>query len=114
MQLAPSAVAADGSGAAAATAVPGGNRARVREGVALFKDVRVVAERPGTFLLTAKTASRKARSHSTAPHSQDRCSDWKQGCTHVAHEACTAHERIPAGRSRATQRSRWSWRRATR
>jgi hypothetical protein len=61
VQLAPSAVAADGSGAAAATGVPGGNRARVRDGVALFKDVRIVAERPGTFSLAAKTASRKAR-----------------------------------------------------
>ncbi len=61
VQLAPSAVAADGSGAAAATGVPGGNRARVRDGVALFKDVRIVAERPGTFTLAAKTASRKAR-----------------------------------------------------
>lgn len=70
VQLAPSAVAADDSGAAAATTVPGGNRARVREGVALFKDVRVVAEQPGTFLLTAKTASRKARSHATTLQSR--------------------------------------------
>ena len=56
-----SALAASGSGAAAAVDVLGGRRARVHDGVALFKDVTVVADRPGTYLLDARLGTHKAR-----------------------------------------------------
>ena len=55
----PSALAEDGSGAAASVAVSGGNRARLTDGAALLKDVRLTAEAPGTFCVTVASASRR-------------------------------------------------------
>jgi hypothetical protein len=60
VSLAPSALAPDGSGVAATVTVPGGNKAKVKEGEAVFKNVRIEAEAPGHYVLRAKSASRKA------------------------------------------------------
>lgn len=50
----------DGSGAAASVSVPGGNKAKLsKAGVAVFKEVRLAAEAPGTFALRVQSASRK-------------------------------------------------------
>lgn len=59
MSLAPSALSADGSGTAASVAVAGGNKAKLKDGEALFKAVRIEAEAPGVYTLHAKSASRK-------------------------------------------------------
>jgi hypothetical protein len=56
-----SALAADGSGLAASVSVPGGNKVKLRGGVAVFKEVRVAAEQPGTYSLRVQSASRKVR-----------------------------------------------------
>lgn len=57
----PSALADDGSGRAASVAVSGGNKAKLKKGVALLKDLRLSAEEPGTYLICITSASRKAR-----------------------------------------------------
>ena len=57
--LDPSAMAVDGSGAAASVSVAGGNKAKLKDGTALFKSVRIEAEAPGVYTLHAKSASRK-------------------------------------------------------
>jgi hypothetical protein len=59
--LLPSALATGGNGGAATVAAQGGNKAKLREGAALFKNVRIEAEAPGAYTLRAKSASRKAR-----------------------------------------------------
>ena len=59
----PSALAEDGSGAAASVAVSGGNRVRLTDGAALLKDVRLTADAPGTFLVTIGSASRRVSCH---------------------------------------------------
>lgn len=57
----PSALADDGSGRAASVAVSGGNKAKLKKGIALLKDVRLAAEQPGTYVICITSASRKAR-----------------------------------------------------
>lgn len=57
----PSAMAEDGSGRAASVAVSGGNKAKLKKGVALLKDLRITAEQPGTYIVCITSASRKAR-----------------------------------------------------
>ena len=66
--LLPSALAADGSGAAAKVEAQGGNRAKMalREGTATFKNVQLEAEAPSAYVLRAKSASRKARPHAAS------------------------------------------------
>lgn len=59
--LLPSALAAGSDGGAATVAVQGGNKAKLREGAAVFKSVRIEAEAPGAYTLRAKSASRKVR-----------------------------------------------------
>lgn len=59
VSLAPSALAADGSGVAAAITAPGGNKAKVKDGEAVFKNVRIEADSPGAYTLRVKSASRK-------------------------------------------------------
>lgn len=59
VSLAPSALAADGSGVAAAITAPGGNKAKVKDGEAVFKNVRIEADSPGAYILRVKSASRK-------------------------------------------------------
>ena len=54
-----SALASDGTGRAAAVAVSGGNKVKVKKGVAVFKDVRVTAEEAGSYMLRVQGASRK-------------------------------------------------------
>ena len=60
----PSALAEDGSGAAASVAVSGGNRVRLTDGAALLKDVRLTADAPGTYCIVIASASRRVRSAS--------------------------------------------------
>ncbi len=59
VSLDPSAMAVDGSGAAANVSVAGGNKVKLKDGRALFKSVRIEAEAPGVYTLHAKSASRK-------------------------------------------------------
>ncbi|KAL4443930.1 hypothetical protein ABPG75_011667 [Micractinium tetrahymenae] len=54
-----SALATDGSGRAAHVAVEGGNKVKVKKGVAVLKDVRVTAEEAGSYALRVQSASRK-------------------------------------------------------
>lgn len=61
MTLNGSALAVDGSGAAAAVSVTGGNKVKLKGGVAVFKEVRVAAELPGAYALRVQSASRKVR-----------------------------------------------------
>ncbi len=61
VSLSNSALSVDGSGAAASVAVPGGNKVKLKGGVAVFKEVRVVADHPGTYALRVQGASRKVR-----------------------------------------------------
>ena len=58
----PSALAEDGSGAAASVVVSGGNRVKLPDGAALLKDVRITADAPGTFCLTIASATRRVSS----------------------------------------------------
>lgn len=60
--LSNSALATDGSGASASVSASGGNKLKVKKGVAAFKDVRLSAEAPGSYALRVQCASRKARS----------------------------------------------------
>lgn len=54
-----SALATDGSGRAASVSVSGGNKVKVKKGVAVFKDVRVEADEAGSYALRVQSASRK-------------------------------------------------------
>ena len=56
--LVPTALATEGAHAATVS-VPGGNKSRLRDGVATFKDVKILAEHSGCYKLTAKAAGRK-------------------------------------------------------
>lgn len=55
----PSAISSDGSGQAASVTAADGNKARVRNGVAAFKDIKLSAETTGTYVLRAKPSSRE-------------------------------------------------------
>ena len=59
VSLCSSALAIDGSGCAASVAASGGNKIKLKNGVAVFKDVCVVAEEAGTYALRVQGASRK-------------------------------------------------------
>ncbi len=59
MSLAPSALASNSSGVAATVTAPGSNKAKMKDGEAVFKNVRIKAEAPGAYMLMAKSASRK-------------------------------------------------------
>jgi hypothetical protein len=54
-----SALATDGSGRSAAAAVQGGNKAKVKKGVAVFKNIKLTAEVAGSYALRVQSASRK-------------------------------------------------------
>lgn len=72
VSLAPSALAGDSSGVAATISVPGGNKVKMKDGEAAFKNVRIEADAAGTYTLRAKSASRKVRAdpmHSSRGHS---------------------------------------------
>lgn len=59
VSLVPSALGGDGSGVAATVTVPGGNKVKMKDGEALFKNVRIEADAPGAYTLHVKSASRK-------------------------------------------------------
>lgn len=59
IQLQNSALNADGSGGSASVQASGSNKAKLKKGVALYKDVRLQAETPGTYVLRVVSASRK-------------------------------------------------------
>ncbi len=81
VSLAPSALAADGSGVAAAITAPGGNKAKVKDGEAVFKSVRIEADSPGAYTLRVKSASRKVgqRFHSSPPDECFQCWHFPTG-----------------------------------
>lgn len=54
-----SALATDGTGRSAAVTVAGGNKAKVKRGFALFKDLRVTADSAGAYAVRVQSASRK-------------------------------------------------------
>eukprot|EP00884_Botryococcus_braunii_P005311 jgi/Botrbrau1/14781/Bobra.0284s0014.2 len=56
--LQPSGLAVDGSGLAVNIAAAGGNKAKITAGVAVFLDVKLQAEQPGTYQIRAKSTSR--------------------------------------------------------
>ena len=60
--LLPSAISADGSGVSASVTAADGNKARVRNGVAVFKDIKLSAEIAGTYIVRAKPTSRDVSS----------------------------------------------------
>ncbi len=68
VSLAPSALSTDGSGTAASVTVAGGNKAKLKDGEALFKAVRIDAEAPGVYTLHAKSASRKVTPNLVSCH----------------------------------------------
>ena len=57
--LLPSAVSSDGTGQAASVTAAGGNKARVKNGAGMFKDVFIHADQPGQYILRAKPSSRE-------------------------------------------------------
>ncbi|KAK9820414.1 hypothetical protein WJX72_010046 [[Myrmecia] bisecta] len=59
VSLANSALAEAGGGSAASVAATGSNKAKLAKGVATFKNVRLVAEEAGTFVVRCGSASRK-------------------------------------------------------
>jgi hypothetical protein len=59
VSLSSSALAIDGSGRAASVTASGGNKVKMKRGVAVFRDVRVVAEEAGSYELRVQGASRK-------------------------------------------------------
>lgn len=59
VMLQPSALATDGSGAATSISAAGGNKAKMKAGVAIFKDVCLRAENAGIYAVMAKSSSRK-------------------------------------------------------
>lgn len=61
VSLAPSALGGDGSGMAATITVPGGNKVKMKDGEAVFKNVRIEADAPGGYTLRVKSASRKVQ-----------------------------------------------------
>ena len=54
-----SALKADGSAVNAKVTAAGGGKAKVKNGVAVFKGVQVTAEQAGTFILKASSSSKK-------------------------------------------------------
>lgn len=56
--LLPSGLATDGSGLAVNIAATGGNKSKITAGVAVFQDVKLQAEQPGTYQIRAKSTSR--------------------------------------------------------
>ena len=68
--MAPSALLGDSSGVAATVSVPGGNKVKMKDGEATFKNVRIEADAPGSYMLRAKSASRKVKSTYKSPSSQ--------------------------------------------
>lgn len=56
--LQPSGLALDGSGLAVSVAATGGNKSKLKAGVATFKDVVLHAEHPGKYQICAKSTSR--------------------------------------------------------
>lgn len=59
--LLPSAVSTDGAGQAACVSAANGNKARIKSGVGVFKDVHLTAEQPGQYTLKAKPSSREVQ-----------------------------------------------------
>ena len=57
--LLPSAVSADGAGQAACVTAANGNKARIKNGIGVFKDVHLRSEQPGQYTLKAKPSSRE-------------------------------------------------------
>lgn len=57
--LQPSALSVDTEGQAAAVTAGGGNRAKLKNGVGAFKDVRLSADTGGTYALRIASGSRK-------------------------------------------------------
>ena len=57
--LLPSAVSVDGSGLSASVTAAGGNKAKMKQGTAVFKDVKLSADQAGSYSLRAKPSSRK-------------------------------------------------------
>lgn len=57
--LNPSALAADDSGHAASVQATGGNKVKLHKGTAAFKDVKVMAEEAGEYVLRIASGNRK-------------------------------------------------------
>ena len=57
--LNPSALSASDTGHSATVAAAGGNKAAVKKGAAVFKDVRIAADMGGQYILRAASGSRK-------------------------------------------------------
>lgn len=57
--LNPSALSANDTGHSATVAAAGGNKAAVKKGTAVFKDVRIAADVGGQYVLRAASGSRK-------------------------------------------------------
>ena len=55
----PSALAEDVDGEAAIVAVGGGNKIKLKKGVAVLRDLRLSASAPGIYILAISSASRK-------------------------------------------------------
>jgi hypothetical protein len=59
VSLGSAAQAADGSDLSASVAANGGNKVKLKKGVALFRDVVITAEQAGSYVLRVAAASRK-------------------------------------------------------
>lgn len=59
VSLGSAAQAADGSDLSASVAASGGNKVKLKKGVALFRDVVITAEQAGSYVLRVAAASRK-------------------------------------------------------
>ena len=81
--LLPSAVNAEGSGKAASVSAAAGNKARVKEGLGTFKDVRLSADQAGSYILRAKPSSRKVRPNRRLGTPQSHRCPWQMG--HMCH-----------------------------
>ena len=62
--------------------------AKLRDGAATFKNVRIEAEQPGSYMLRAKSASRKARSLCLSPCGGNSFMYEGRVCACVVSEIC--------------------------